>query len=122
MNQLSRERKDTKEPIHEYLVRTTNVGLAARTLNEILDGGEVSAQRERCAYEIWRKLVPSMAAVAIEHRTDGPESIHDLNAMLLSTGLEPLPAPDTQVIESTVEKVESVQEKSEGGAPPDSDA
>ena len=116
------DRTDRKEPIHEYLVRTTKVGLAAKTLNDILDGVDVSAQRERAAYEIWRKLVPSMQAIAIEHRAEGPASIHDLNAMLLSTGLEALPSPDTQVIESTQEKVVAVQEKLEGAAPPEAEA
>ncbi|GAG42496.1 unnamed protein product, partial [marine sediment metagenome] len=107
---------------HEMLVKSINVGLAASTFNDMLNDREVPAQRERTAVEIWRKLVPSMAALAIEHRTDGPESIFDLNAMLMSTGLEPLPTPDTQPIDITPEKVAVSQEKSEGAAPPDAEA
>ena len=120
MNQLSRrsERNDTKEPIHEYLVRTTNVGLAARTLNEILNDVEVSPQRERCAYEIWRKLVPSMMAIEASVHHDRPVSVHDLNAMLLSNGLDALPLPG-QAIEHVAEKVNACEKKLEGGYTPD---
>ena len=121
-NQLYRERKDTKEPIHEYLVRTTNVGLAARTLNEILDGKEVPLQRERAAYELWRKLVPSRAAVSVEHRVQEVESIHDVHALLLSTGLPIDVLEHTQPIDIVPEKVIASEEKSEAPAPRDGEA
>jgi hypothetical protein len=111
-------RADTKEPIHEYLVRTVNVGLAAKVLRDVLEHKEVPLQRERVALAIWNKLVPSMAALAIEHHHDGPASIHDLNAMLLSTGLEALPSPGGEVIDNVQEKVIASQEKSEGAVPP----
>ena len=111
----------TKEPIHEYLVRTVNVGLAAKVLRDVLEHKEVPLQRERVALAIWNKLVPSMAAIAIEHRTEGPESIHDLNAMLLSTGLEAL-TTDPQVLDIVPEKVIASEEKLEGAAPRDSEA
>ena len=114
MNQLAIKREDTKEPIHEYLVRCTNVGLAARTLNEILNDIEVSPQRERCAYEIWRKLVPSMAAMHVEVHDARPQSVHDLNAMLLASGLD--------VIEHTPEKTQTATESDGEGDTPGSDA
>ena len=121
MNQLSRQvdRSDTKEPIHEYLVRTTNVGLAARTLNQGLDGLEVPLQRERVALAIWNKLVPSLAAVHMEVSDSRPQSIHDLNAMLVLNRLEPI-TDDTQLIDN-VEKSESLIENPEGAVPPEAD-
>ena len=42
----------TKEPIHEYLVRTGNVGLAAKVLRDVLEHKEVPLQRERVALAI----------------------------------------------------------------------
>jgi hypothetical protein len=97
------ERRDLKQPLHEYMVRSVNVGKAAATLNDMLHELPVSPQRERTAVEIWRKLVPSMAAIAVEHHHEGPASVHDLNAMLISSGLDALPT-NGQVIDSTVEK------------------
>ncbi|GAF92632.1 unnamed protein product, partial [marine sediment metagenome] len=51
------------------------------------------------------KCLPSLAAIMVEVRSDAPASIHDLNSMLLSSGLPALDTP--QAIESTVEKLES---------------
>ena len=107
------ERRELKQPLHEYMVRSVNVGKAAATLNDMLHEREVSPQRERTAVEIWRKLVPSMAAVAVEHHVEGPQSVHDLNAMLLSSGLEP--------IDNTEENVIDAVSDSDPGTPPDSD-
>ena len=120
MNQLARngERNVTKEPLHEYLIRTTNVGLAARTLNEVLDGIEVTLQRERVALAIWNKLIPTMAALSVEVHDARPVNVHDLNAMLLSNGLDALPLPG-QAIEHTSKKVEVGEKKLEGGYTPD---
>lgn len=97
-------RADTKQPLHEYLIQSVNVGLAARTLNDVLECVEVSVQRERVALAIWNKLVPTLAAVAIDVRHEGPESVHDLNAMLISNGLDAL--PDTATLEHVPEKAE----------------
>jgi hypothetical protein len=111
-------RADTKEPIHEYLVRTVNVGLAAKVLRDVLNKKEVPLQRERVALAIWNKLVPSLAAMHVEIQDSRPGSVHDLNAMLLASGLDALDT-DTQVIESTVEKVEAVQENRGDRVPPE---
>ena len=114
-----RDRTERKEPVHQMLVRCVNIGRAAVTINEILDGQTVPIQRERAAYKIWDKLVPSMAAVQVDVRDHRPQSVHDLNAMLLSNGLDALPAPG-QVIDSTGNSPVAL-EHSEEGAPPDSD-
>jgi hypothetical protein len=110
-----------KEPLHEMLVKSINVGLAASTFNDMLNDREVPAQRERTAVEIWRKLVPTMAAMHVEIQDSRPGSVHDLNAMLLASGLDAL-TTEPQVIESTVEKVEAVQENSQGGVCPEAES
>jgi hypothetical protein len=102
MSQLVRR----TEPLNEMLVRTINVGLAARALNDVLEHKDIPLQRERVALAIWNKLVPSLAAVALEVRSEGPASVHDLNAMLISSGLDALPVSG-QAIDSTVEKLDS---------------
>lgn len=107
-------RRELKQPLHEYLVRSVNVGKAASTLNDMLHDIEVSPQRERTAIEIWRKLVPSLQAVAIEIQDARPVNVHDLNAMLLHSGLDALP---------THEKNDNTSEKAlEPGAPAKSGA
>ena len=109
MNQAA-TRRDRKEPINQMLVRCINVGLAARTFNDILDDIEVSPQRERIAVEIWRKLVPSYAAVHMEVHDNRPQSIHDLNSRLLMSGLDPL--------DITPEKTIVAEDDSEAPHPP----
>jgi hypothetical protein len=105
--------------MHEMMVRTINVGLAAKTLKDILECVEVSLQRERVALAIWNKLVPSLAAVHMEVSDSRPTSVHDLNTMLVLNGLDTL--PDSPQLIDSVEKVVSVQEKSEGRVPPEAD-
>jgi hypothetical protein len=60
-----------------------------------------------------------MAALAVEVHHDGPASVHDLNAMLISSGLDALPV-NGQAIDSTVEKDDLPEEKVETGYTRDS--
>lgn len=95
------------------MVRTINVGLAARTLNDVLNHMDVPLQRERVALAIFNKLVPSMAAMHVEVHDARPQSVHDLNAMLLASGLD--------VIEHTPEKSQTATESEVEGDTPGSD-
>ena len=115
MSQLARR----TEPLNEMLVRTTNVGLAANALNLVLNGEAIPLQRERVALAIWNKLVPSLAAIHMEVADHRPTSVHDLNAMLLSSGLDAL-TDDTQLIDN-VEKSDGLAENSVGAVPPEVD-
>jgi hypothetical protein len=98
----------TKEPIHEYLVRTVNVGLAAKVLRDVLEHREVPLQRERVALAIWNKLVPSLAAMHVQIQDDRPKSVHDLNARLLLAGLDALPTDTAPALEHQPEKDDPV--------------
>ena len=112
------ERRDLKMTLHEYMVQSVNVGKAAATLNDMLHELPVSPQRERTAVEIWRKLVPSMMAIEASVHHDRPGSVHDLNAMLLSNGLDALPLPG-QAIEHQSEKMNACEKTEEVGVPQD---
>jgi hypothetical protein len=106
MKQMIRERRKD-EPLHEYMVKGINIGLAITTFNDALTGGDVSPQRERIATVIWNKIVPSMAALQVEVHDARPKSTHDLNAMLLSAGLDALPTEAAPAIEHEPEKDDS---------------
>jgi hypothetical protein len=116
MSQLARR----TEPLNEMLVRTTNVGLAATALNLVLNGKDIPLQRERVALAIWNKLVPSLAAIHMEVADNRPQSVHDLNTMLVLNGLDALTG-ESQVIDTT-ENSDQATEESERGAPPDAQA
>ena len=117
-------RSDLKESYGEVIKKGLRVRNAINVLNACIDGGDSppTLQQERVAIVIFNKFVPSLQAVAMEIRSEGPASIHDLNAMLLSTGLEALPSPSQQPIDNVEEKVVATQEKSETPAPPDAEA
>jgi hypothetical protein len=116
MSQLARR----TEPLNEMLVRTTNVGLAASALNLVLNGVDIPLQRERVALAIWNKLVPSLAAIHMEVADHRPTSVHDLNAMLISSGLDALTG-ESQLIDTPGDSDSAVGE-SETGAPPEVEA
>ena len=97
------------------------LGRAITNINRAMEGEEVGMVALQTSMEVYKKEMPSYAAIAIEHRTTGPQSIHDLNAMLLSSGLDALPDSPAQVIDNVPEKVLSPVSVCEGGAPPDSD-
>jgi hypothetical protein len=106
--------------MHEYLVRTINIGLAVKRFNDMLEGIEIPAQAERAATTLINKLVPSYAAVAVAVTDDRPASISDLNAVLIHAGLSSEIFPTRpQLIESTLEKVEAVQENRGDRVPPE---
>jgi hypothetical protein len=117
MNQLNRT--DAKENYGEVIKKGLEVRKAINVLNACLSPGDYppTLQQERVAIVIFNKFVPSLQAIAMEIRADGPTSVYDLNAMLLANGLDVL--PDTQLIESTPEKVEAITESSQGGVCPE---
>ncbi|GAG15494.1 unnamed protein product [marine sediment metagenome] len=93
------------ESLPDVMRKALNVTMAADVLNRCINEIPVSMQAERVALAIYNKTVPSLAAVALEIHDDRPVNVHDLNAMLLSSGLPALDTP--QAIESTVEKDDS---------------
>ena len=106
------------EPLHEYLVRSINIGLAAKTFNDMLQEIPVSPQRERAATTLINKLVPSMAALSVEVTDSRPVNVHDLNTLLTLNGLDALPLPG-QAIEHQSEKVNACEKTEEVGYPRD---
>ena len=76
-------------PIHTYMQRSINVGLAARVINMALDGEDVKPQRLATAIEVYRKTVPNFQAIAIEIEHKVSNNILDLQAKALEAGLDP---------------------------------
>jgi hypothetical protein len=107
------------QPLHETLRDRIQSGMAATVINQALNGVDVPRKQLDTAIFVVGKFLPSYAAVAMAVHEDRPESIHDLNSMLLSNGINVL--PDMQAIDS-VENSDSAQEESERGAPPDAEA
>jgi hypothetical protein len=109
------------ESLPDVMRKALDVTHAANVLNRCLHEKGVALQAERVALAIYNKTVPSLAAVHLEVHDARPQSVHDLNAMLLAAGEQPLPI-SPQVIDSIAEKVVAVQENSEGAVPPDAEA
>jgi hypothetical protein len=95
--------------LSEVMRKGVNVTLAAKVLNRCIQGDDtVTPQMERVATVIYNKMVPSYAALQVEIQDNRPQSAHDLNAMLLSAGLDALPTDTAPVIEHVPEKDDSV--------------
>ena len=77
------------EPIHLAMQRSINVGLAAKVINDTLDGVEYSPQRLSTALEVYKKTVPNYQAVAIQVEPKTNTNILDLQAQALEVGLDP---------------------------------
>ena len=85
-NQLNRR----GEPLHLYMQRSINVGMAAKVINETLDGSvEHRPARLATAIEVYRKTVPNYQALAIEIEHKINNNILDLQAQALEAGLDP---------------------------------
>jgi hypothetical protein len=115
MQQLDRR----KESLSEVMRKGVNVSIAAEVLNRCINGDDtVTLQQERVSLAVYNKMVPSYAAIQVEHRIEGPQSIHDLDSMLLSSGLAPL-TQVPQLIDNVQEKLITSEEKAETPVPPD---
>jgi hypothetical protein len=123
MNQ-SLSRRHDKESLSEVMRRSVSVRDAASILNDcmVLTEGKPppTIQQERVALAVYNKMVPAYAALVIEIQDSRPTSVHDLNAMLISSGLDALTG-ESQVIDSVGDS-DSATEESERGAPPDAEA
>ena len=76
-------------PIHTYMQRSINVGLAARVINMALAGEDVKPQRLTTALAVYNKTVPNYMAMAIEVEHKVSNNILDLHAQALEAGLDP---------------------------------
>ena len=118
MQQLDRR----KESLSEVMRRSVSVRDAASILNDCMLGGKQppTIQQERVALAVYNKMVPAYAALVVEIQDSRPTSVHDLNSMLISSGLDAL--TDTSQAIDTVEKTDSPGEDSEGPVPPEAEA
>jgi hypothetical protein len=116
MQQLDRR----KESLPDIMRKALDVRHAANVLNRCIHEEGVSMQAERVALAIYAKTVPSLAAIHMEVADNRPQSVHDLNTMLVLNGLDALTG-ESQVID-TIENSSDVEEESETGAPPDAEA
>ena len=96
-----------QEPLYEYMQRTIDVGQAARVIRNVLHGAEVRPQQERVALAVYMKTVPALAAIQVQVHDKQPDSIHDLNALLLTSGVDP--ADVWRTLEGEAEAIESAE-------------
>jgi hypothetical protein len=122
MNQ-SLSRRHDKESLSEVMRRSVSVRDAASILNDCMSPGKdkpPTIQQERVALAVYNKMVPAYAALVVEIQDNRPQSVHDLNAMLVLNGLDALTG-ESQAID-TIENSDSAAGESERGAPPDAEA
>ena len=84
-NQINRR----GEPLHLYMQRSINVGMAVKVINETLAGMDVKPQRLNTALAVYNKTVPNYMAMAIEVEHKVTNNILDLQAQALEAGLDP---------------------------------
>jgi hypothetical protein len=88
------------------------------------NGTEYPLQQERATLFIVNKLLPSLQAVAIAIHEADPLSRHDIDSLLLTSGLSPQLidgfTEDNQPV--TAELIDSSDDSIEGHPPPESDA
>ena len=77
------------EPLHVYMQRSIDVGLAVKVINETLAGMDVKPQRLTTALAVYNKTVPNYMAMAIEVEHKVSNNILDLHAQALEAGLDP---------------------------------
>jgi hypothetical protein len=118
MGQPARYSESTMSSFGETLRQRIHSAKAVDKLNAAIAGEPITMVQFNSIRLAIDKCLPSLAAIMVEIKDDRPRTIHDLNAELLASGLDAL---DTgpQLIESTVEKVEAVQENSQGGGCPE---
>ena len=84
-NQINRR----GEPLHVYMQRSINVGMAVKVINETLAGMDVKPQRLNTALAVYNKTVPNYMAMAIEVEHKVSNNLLDLQTQALEAGLDP---------------------------------
>ena len=122
MAQSLRNNNGTAKPAAywETLRDRIQAGIAVDNLNAMISGTELPVQQERSTIFVINKLLPSIAAVSVEVSHKQAVSIDDLRNRAEALGVDPATLL-TQAIDSTAEKVESVQDKLDTPIPRDSD-
>ena len=120
MTQSLRNNNGTAKPAAywETLRDRIQAGIAVDNLNAMVSGTELPVQQERTTIFVINKLLPSIAAVAVEVSHKQAVSIDDLRNRAEALGVDPSQLL-TQAIDSTAEKVESVQDKLDTPLPRD---
>ena len=113
MNQIARKPGSTLKSYGTMLRNRIDSSLAVDKLNSAIAGEPITLVQFNSIRLAIDKCLPSLAAVFVDVAPSGPSNIHDLNAMLLSSGLQPL--------DITAEKPIEAESVSDGGAPRDAD-
>ena len=105
----------------ETMRERLNAGLAVQVVNGVIEGDSaVTPVQANMAWKVVDKLLPSLAAISVEVSHKQAVSIDDLRNRAEALGVDPATLL-TQAIDSTAEKVESVQDKLDTPIPRDSD-
>ena len=91
----------------DTLRKRIDAGMAVKVLNQAVRGDDVSRLQLDAVRIAIDKCLPSLAAVAVAIHDASPDSIHDLNALLLTSGVDP--ADVWRTLEGEAEAIESVE-------------
>jgi hypothetical protein len=77
------------EPVYLKMQRMIDVNAASKVINRCLAGEAVKASAERAAYVIFNKYTPSLAAMQLQVAEVKSHNMHDINSLLLTSGVDP---------------------------------
>jgi hypothetical protein len=77
------------EPVYLKMQRMIDVNAASKVINRCLAGEVVKASAERAAYVIFNKYTPSLAAMQLQVAEVKSHNMHDINSLLLTSGVDP---------------------------------
>lgn len=89
MGQVVRQTKERPDAYWETLRERINAGKAVNVINKALKEQDVKPHALSTAIFVINKLLPSLQAVAVQVQQTESMSRHDIDALLLGTGLNP---------------------------------
>ena len=94
MNQIARQTAERPQAYWETIRDRIDTATAVGVLNKLIKGKQykskdITVMQATMAWNIVNKMLPSLQAVALRVEQADPLTRHDLDALMLSTGIDP---------------------------------
>ena len=117
MNQPARIQGKDIQSFGNMLRSRIDSSLAVDKLNAAINGEPITLVQFNSIRLAIDKCLPSLAAMVLQIQDDRPESIHDINARLLASGLSDHIFPDSPALEHAQENAIVSEKVVEAGTP-----
>lgn len=86
---LSRWEKARPQSFYDTVRERIDMTMAVEVVNDVLKGKDIPTMRANTALSLVMRAIPALQAISMQLDVTEPASRHDIDALLLSSGLRP---------------------------------